>query len=199
MFTGLIEETGKFVSLQEHGDAWQLTIAAKLVLDDLQIGDSLACNGCCLTVTSLHSANISFDVLEETLRLTNLDKLQEGTPINLERSLAVGKRMGGHFVTGHVDATGKILKIQKQGKNVIIEIQAPEDFRQYLVYKGCICVDGISLTVADVNNDKFSLWLIPHTIEATNLRHKKNGDPVNLEFDLLAKYVEKSFSMAEKS
>ena len=190
MFTGLVEETGTLCALTEYADSWQLTLEAQRICEGLSIGDSLACNGCCLTVTQIHAKQLTFDVLEETLRLTHFGQLKIGDAINLERSVAVGQRMGGHFVTGHIDTRGEILSRKLDGKNTRIHIKVDKAYHKYLVYKGCICVDGISLTVADTDKEGFTIWLIPHTLEQTNLHQRETGDRVNLEFDLLAKYVE---------
>lgn len=191
MFTGLIEETGRVVKFQEEASSWKLTLEVSLVLDDLAIGDSLACNGCCLTVTEIKENHLVFDLLEETVRLTSFHHYGVDDLINLERSLAVGARMGGHFVSGHVDSTGEVEIFEERGKNTYLKVKAPSEFLKYLAYKGSITIDGISLTVAEVHEDGFVVWLIPHTIAVTNLQQRKVGDPVNLEFDLLAKYVER--------
>lgn len=172
-------------------DSWQLQIAAQLLLPDVKVGDSVAVNGCCLTVVKFDSAHLWFDVLEETRRLTNFTLIAPGTLVNLERSLRADSRLGGHFVTGHVDTLGRVGVFEPRGKDHYLKVAVPEGFSHYLVYKGSVAIDGISLTVAEVAGDAFAVWLIPHTLAATNLRSKKNGDMVNLEFDLLAKYVRK--------
>ncbi|HKB92509.1 MAG TPA: riboflavin synthase, partial [Opitutaceae bacterium] len=154
-------------------------------------GDSIAVNGCCLTVTEFDSERLFFDVLEETRRLTNFDALKPGAAVNLERSLSFNGKIGGHFVTGHVDAKGMIDCFELRGSDHYLRIRVPSAFSRYLVYKGSIAIDGISLTVAEVEGDFFAVWLIPHTLQATNLREHDEGEEVNLEFDLLAKYVEK--------
>ncbi|WOO43287.1 riboflavin synthase [Rubellicoccus peritrichatus] len=191
MFTGLVEETGKVVAFEEGANSWKLTLEATLVLGDLAIGDSLACNGCCLTVTEIHGNHLVFDLLDETVRLTSFHRYGVGDLINLERSLAVGARMGGHFVSGHVDTKGQVEVFEERGKSTYLKVQSPSEFLKYLAYKGSITIDGISLTVAEVHEDGFSVWLIPHTIAVTNLHQRQVKDPVNLEFDLLAKYVER--------
>lgn len=191
MFTGIIEEVGQVVAFTQAKDAWSLQIAARLVPSDVALGDSVAVNGCCLTVTRFDAGHLWFDVLEETRRLTNFNELKPGSAVNLERSLKPESRMGGHFVTGHIDALGRVEVFEPRGKDHYLRVQAPPGFGRYLVSKGSVAIDGISLTVAEVEGDTVAVWLIPHTLAATNLREKKTGGGVNLEFDLLAKYVEK--------
>jgi riboflavin synthase len=191
MFTGLVEETGIVQALQEQGDLCQLTVQAALILKGLKPGDSIANNGCCLTVTSISGGKITFDLLQETLRATNLGDVKAGSRINLERSLQVNDRIGGHFVTGHVDGTGLITRWEKEGKDDVLEVEVPQGMERYVVPKGCIAIDGISLTVGQVSENRFNVWIIPHTREVTALKERQAGDRVNLEFDLLAKYTEK--------
>ncbi len=194
MFTGLVEETGKVLSLKEEAEAWVLWLEASIILEGLKPGDSVACNGCCLTVVGIEPGRLKFELLEETLRLTGFHALKENSLVNLERSLPADGRLGGHFVSGHVDAVGKVRLIESRGKNVYLQIAVAPEFLRYVVYKGSITIDGISLTVAEVDEESLSVWLIPHTLEVTNLQERQAGDPVNLEFDLLAKYVEKLMS-----
>ena len=192
MFTGIVENVGTVVSFAEDEEAWRLVV--ELPFEDeggLEAGDSLAVNGCCLTLTGRSSANASFDLLEETLSRTTFGELKEGDKVNLERSLPAEGRLGGHFVTGHVDATGEVTVLEERGKNIYFEVRVPEEFSHYLADKGSIAVDGCSLTVCDVKNDLFGVWLIPHTLSLTSLEERKAGGRVNLEFDLLAKYVER--------
>jgi riboflavin synthase len=191
MFTGIIEETGRVVAFVRGPDSWQLQIAAQLLLSDVKVGDSVAVNGCCLTVVKFDAAHLWFDVLEETRRLTNFALIAPGTMVNLERSLRADSRLGGHFVTGHVDTLGRVEVFEPRGQDHYLKVAVPEGFSLYLVYKGSVAIDGISLTVAEAAGDAFAVWLIPHTLAATNLRSKRTGDMVNLEFDLLAKYVGK--------
>jgi len=191
MFTGLVEDTGVVIALQEAGHAWKLTLETPSVHERLAIGDSLACDGCCLTVTAKDGPRLQFDLLEETLRLTAFHQRKPGDRINLERSLAVGERLGGHFVSGHIDVLGTVGAFAERGKNHYLHIRTPSNFLKYLAYKGSVAIDGISLTVAEVDKQGFAVWLIPHTLEVTNLHQRKVGDGVNLEFDLLAKYVER--------
>lgn len=192
MFTGLVEETGEVVAL-EHGvsGSVRLRVKAPLCGPSAQLGDSIAVNGCCLTVAEKEGERLRFDLLQETLDRTSLGSLQPGSRVNLERAMAVGSRFGGHFVQGHVDGTARILRIEPAGADVRLQIALPSDGARYLVEKGSICVDGISLTVAALDAASFTLWIIPHTLEVTNLRTRREGDLVNLEYDLLAKYVER--------
>ena len=194
MFTGIIEEVGRVASFTQAADAWKLQIGARLVPADVAVGDSVAVNGCCLTVTGFDAGLLSFDVLGETRRLTNFAQLDPGAPVNLERSLRPEGRMGGHFVTGHIDLLGCVELFEPRGSDHYLRVTAPGGMARYLVYKGSVAIDGISLTVAEVEGDSFAVWLIPHTLAATNLSGRKAGDGVNLEFDLLAKYVEKLVS-----
>ena len=191
MFTGIIEETGRVASFTRAADAWKLQISARLVAGDVAIGDSVAVNGCCLTVTRFDAGHLWFDVLEETRRLTNFAQLAPGSAVNLERSLRADSRLGGHLVSGHIDAPGRIETIEPRGQDHYLRVRVPDGQGRYLVYKGSVAIDGISLTVAEVQGDSFAVWLIPHTLAVTNLGEKKTNDTVNLEFDLLAKYVEK--------
>ena len=199
MFTGLVEETGEVLSFHTQPESWRLKLRGKLVSEDVQIGDSIAVNGCCLSVTETSKHTLVFDVLEETRLVTNLKDVDLGSKVNLERSLRHDGRMGGHFVTGHVDCVGKIKEIRHKGRDVLLRIEAPKPFRKYLVYKGCIAVDGISLTIAEVSEQTISIWLIPHTLEMTNLGGREKGEAVNLEFDLLAKYAEKILMDQDRS
>ena len=191
MFTGLVEEKGRVVVFEPAAEGWRLVIAAELVGSDAELGDSIAVNGCCLTLARREGSHLSFDVLEETRRLTNFAALRPGAAVNLERSLRFGGKIGGHFVTGHIDTMGAVDVFESRGKDHYLRIRIPADFARYLVRKGSIAVDGISLTVAEVANDAFAVWIIPHTLTVTNLAEKKTGEMVNLEFDLLGKHVEK--------
>ena len=191
MFSGIVEETGVVQTLLRDSTLCKLTIEADTIIHGIKLGDSIANNGCCLTVTGIAGRKLTFDLLDETLRCTNLGDLKTGSLLNLERSLQLQDRIGGHFVTGHVDATGVITRWEQMGKDYELEVEVPKDFERYLVPKGSIAVDGISLTVGNVKGRKFNLWIIPHTYEVTALKERKSGDRVNLEFDLLAKYTEK--------
>ncbi|MDR2845492.1 MAG: riboflavin synthase [Puniceicoccales bacterium] len=195
MFTGLIEETGRVLALTQNAatGVWSLKIGTQKIADGTDTGDSVAVNGCCLTVTGRDGTALTFDVLDETLRKTSFRLLRVGLAVNLERSLTPTSRMGGHFVSGHVDGTGEVLFFAADGANHRLRVRPSAEFLKYLAYKGSVAVDGISLTVAAVDDvaGVFDIWLIPHTLEATNLHERGVGDPVNLEFDLLAKYVER--------
>jgi len=195
MFTGIVEETGTVVSFSRGEKAWRLHLSASAVLKGLSLGDSIAVNGCCLTVVAFDSATVQFDLLEETVRLTNFAALSQGSIVNLERSLSFGGKMGGHFVTGHIDGQGLIEVFERRGADTYLRVRASAGSARYLIHKGSIAIDGISLTVAEVDGDAFAVWLIPHTCEVTNLRARKAGESVNLEFDMLGKYVEKLISL----
>jgi riboflavin synthase len=201
MFTGIVENVGRVVSLKEKTESWLLVLDLPFGHSDgMEAGFSLSVNGCCLTFRedSIHQG--TFDLLDETLERTNLGKLHEGSMVNLERSMRADGRVGGHFVTGHIDAVGEIQVFEERGKNLYLQVKVPSSYSQYLVDKGCVAVDGCSLTVCDVEDDTFAVWLIPHTLGKTNLMSRKSGDLLNLEFDLLAKYVEKlSLSALERN
>jgi riboflavin synthase len=192
MFTGIVENVGRVISLKEKADSWLLELGIPFEgLDGMEAGASLSVNGCCLTFRADSNGTGSFDLLDETLEKTNLGVLKPGQLVNLERSLPANGRVGGHFVTGHIDTCGEIEVFEERGKNLYLQIKVPSSHRHYLVDKGCIAVDGCSLTVCDVVGNSFAVWLIPHTLGKTNLIGRKAGERLNLEFDLLAKYVEK--------
>lgn len=192
MFTGIVESVGEVLSLKEDKDSWVLRLSLPFSgSDGLGQGESLSVNGCCLTLREDADEEASFDLLEETMERTNLGEIEVGSSVNLERSLAANARLGGHFVSGHVDACGLIEIFEERGKNLYLKVGIPADYSRYMVDKGCIALDGCSLTVCDVNESSFAVWLIPHTIARTNLVDRQVGQKVNLEFDLLAKYVEK--------
>ncbi len=192
MFTGLIEELGSIARVDTKGQGGALLkIHAVRVMEDLSIGDSVSVNGVCLTATTLGSNYFTADVMPETLRKTNLIKLKIGDKVNLERALAANGRLGGHIVTGHIDGVGKILKRYPEGNAFIFKISAPMEVMKYVVEKGSVTVDGISLTVAFLDRDSFSVSLIPHTAAETTLGYKNVGEQVNLEGDIVGKYIEK--------
>jgi riboflavin synthase len=191
MFTGIVEETGQVVSFAPATNAWQLQVSAEIARRDVALGDSIAVNGCCLTVAATDAKHLFFDVLEETRRLTNFEVLRPGAAVNLERSLRFDGKVGGHFVTGHIDAQGMIEVFEQRGKDFYLRVRVPAGDGRNLVPKGSIAIDGISLTVAEVDGDAFAVWLIPHTLAVTNTGQRHAGERVNLEFDLLGKYVEK--------
>ena len=187
MFSGIVEEVGR-VKVVQHG---RLVIEAAKVMEDLKVSDSISVNGACLTVTWEDGASFAVDVVPETLRRTDLGSLDEGAPVNLERPLAVDGRFGGHFVQGHVDATGTVESIAKEGEDVLVRIQAPPSVMRYVVEKGFVAVDGTSLTVVDCDHRAFTVAIIPYTLENTVFGALKSGDRVNLEADIIAKYVER--------
>ena len=192
MFTGIVEEVGQVISLKEKEKAWELSMTNPFQDGSgVEAGASISVNGCCLTLVEQATDTARFELLEETLRKTNLGSLAEGSVVNLERALAADGRLGGHFVSGHVDTCGVIAVFEEQGKNLYLQISIPPASSRYLVDKGSIAVNGCSLTVCDVLEDSFAVWLIPHTLTKTNLAELKKGDSLNLEFDMLAKYVEK--------
>ncbi len=190
MFTGLVEETGKLIDKIKTGDGYQLKISAQKVVEDLELGSSIAVNGCCLTVVKKEDNNFSLDTIEETLKKTNLGELKIGDRINLERPLKAEARLGGHFVLGHVDTTGEVTEIKELSNSHFITIKFPGEFKKYLIYVGSIAIDGVSMTVAQLDKNSFSVGIIPHTWKETIFSDKKIGSTVNLEFDVLGKYVE---------
>jgi riboflavin synthase len=191
MFTGIVEETGVVRRFERAARAWRLEIEANAVCADVAQGDSIAVNGCCLTVVDCSKHSLAFDLLEESVRLTNFGDIQPGGRVNLERSLRFDGKVGGHFVSGHIDAIGMLRTFEQRGADTYAVVVPPPEFLKYLVYKGSVAIDGISLTVAEVLADAFAVWLIPHTLQVTNLGARCAGQQLNLEFDLLAKYVER--------
>jgi riboflavin synthase len=195
MFTGIIEETGTVEKIQRGAKFILLTIRAKTSARGLKIGGSLAVNGCCLTATKISARGkskfIQFDLLAETWKRTNFQLLKIGSLVNLERPLRAGGEFGGHFVTGHIDGVGEILRWEKSGSDHVLEISAPEEILRFVIQKGSIAIDGISLTVAVAGKKSFCVWIIPHTLKVTALRERKIGGAVNLEADILGKYAEK--------
>ena len=191
MFTGIVEERGEVVAVQDLPDAARITVAGPLVTSDAHLGDSIAVNGVCLTVVEVADGAFTADVMRETLARSSLDKISAGEPVNLERAAEVGKRFGGHIVQGHVDGTGVILSLDPSPHWTLVRIGMPERLARYLVEKGSITVDGVSLTVVEVTDDWFSVSLIPETLRATTLGVRTPGDRVNLEVDVVAKYVER--------
>src|ERR1017187_1012455 len=195
MFTGIVEEAGTIERIKPTGKSIELTVRANVCGRGLKIGASVAVNGCCLTAVKISARGkaklIQFDLLQESWQRTNFQFAKIGSLVNLERSLRANGELGGHFVTGHIDGLGKIIRWERAGKDHVLDIAAPADVMRYLVFKGSIAVDGISLTVAAAQKKNFRIWIIPHTYEVTALRERKIGDAVNLEADLLGKYVEK--------
>jgi riboflavin synthase len=191
MFTGIVEEMGKLASLEMGSDSGIITIEAETVLEGTQLGDSIAVNGTCLTARDFGNGTFSADVMPETLKKTNLGNLKRGSKVNLERALTLNARLGGHLMLGHVDATGKVISIQPEGNAIIYTISAPEEISRYLLAQGSVGIDGISLTVARLQPDNFSVSLIPHTVKVTTLGQNGVGYEVNLEADVVGKYVAK--------
>ncbi len=191
MFTGIIEEVGSIRGIRRGSHSCVLTVCAKKVLEDVHIGDSIAVNGTCLTVSSFDGASFCADVMPETMQRTNLGKLLPGSQVNLERAMAANGRFGGHIVSGHIDGTGVLSAFRKDDNAVWVTIAAPSSVLRYIVEKGSIAIDGISLTVARVTEKDFAVSVIPHTAAETTLLHKKIGDLLNLECDIIGKYVEK--------
>src|SRR5215472_2207250 len=194
MFTGLIEEVGTVMAVRSRHGGTELQIAAPRIVKDVNPGESIAVNGCCLTITSCRSDCLTFDLLGETIARTNLHDLRQNSPVNLERALRADGRIGGHFVQGHVDCVAAIVTFDAKGADFRLEVELPENSRHYMASKGSIALNGISLTVADVLPTSFVVWIIPYTKSHTNLDHATIGDSVNLEFDILAKYVERMVS-----
>lgn len=191
MFTGIVEEIGTVKRIRQGQHSAVLEIHAEVVLEDAGIGDSIAVNGICLTVTTLFNNTFTADVMHETLNRSALSGLVPGSHVNLERAMQANGRFGGHMVSGHIDGVGKIIRIQKDDNAIWFTIQAPPEIMRYIVKKGSIAIDGISLTVADTGEDNFSVSTIPHTVSQTILSERKEGDHVNLETDIVGKYVEK--------
>ena len=191
MFTGLIEEVGSVVAMRTNNRDSQLQIAAPRTAKKTKPGDSIAVNGCCLTLTSRRGDRLAFDLLEETIVRTNLKKLRQNDPVNLECALHVEGRMGGHFVQGHIDCISPIVAFDRKGADFRLEIGLPAEFAHYVTRKGSVAVNGISLTVADLFPKSFVVWIIPYTKRHTSLNSAQAGEIVNVEFDILAKYVEK--------
>jgi riboflavin synthase len=198
MFTGIVEEAGAIERIHPTAKAIEMTVRANSCGRGLKVGESVAVNGCCLTAVKITSRGkaklVQFDLLQESWRFTNFQFAKVGSLVNLERSLRANGELGGHFVTGHVDGLGKIIRWERVGRDHVLDIAAPPQVLRYVILKGSIAVDGISLTVAGVDKKSFRIWIIPHTFEITALRERNVGDAVNLEADLLGKYVEKFLS-----
>lgn len=190
MFTGIIEEVGQIAQIKKQGEFALVTVKAKKVLTDVQLGDSIAVNGVCLTVTSFTKEQFTADVMSETLKRTSLGELSLNSPVNLERAMAANGRFGGHIVSGHIDGTGTVAEITPADNATWYRINASPKLLRYIIEKGSITIDGISLTVVDVNDESFRVSIIPHTIKETNLGSKKIGSLVNLENDIVGKYIE---------
>ncbi|UCG84466.1 MAG: riboflavin synthase [Dehalococcoidia bacterium] len=194
MFTGIVEEIGQVKVLKQN----KLTIGAKKVLEGTKVGDSISVNGACLTVTNYSVDSFSVDIMPETIRRTNIGILKPGNTVNLERSMPADGRFGGHFVQGHVDGTGKIKSMVTEGDAVVMEVAAPPEITRYLVEKGYIALDGISLTIVNCDEQAFTVSLVAHTLKNTILQNKRAGDVVNLEVDIMAKYIERAGSAGKR-
>lgn len=199
MFTGIVESTGTVDSLALNEGGGRLALRDVPFARELTQGESVAVNGCCLTVVTTDPAEgrVTFDLLQETLRLTNLGLLQAGDAVNLERAMRADARFSGHFVQGHVDTTGEILTYEPDGQDHRLTVSLPPEGRNLVIHKGSITVDGMSLTIADLQPDRFTIWITPHTHAVTTLRHAQAGRRVNLEFDMMAKYVERFLAARE--
>ncbi len=195
MFTGIIEEIGKISSITKS----TITIKSKTVLEDAKLGDSIAVNGVCLTIVNLKKDEFTANVSEETFKITNFSELKSGDFVNLERALSLSSRLGGHIVTGHIDTVGEIVSIINENEFYDLSVKFDKNFENYVVKKGSITINGISLTIADINNNSVSVAIIPHTFNNTILNTLKSKDSVNIEFDILAKYVEKNLSTKNNS
>ncbi len=191
MFTGLIEEVGRVLCVEARKEFFLFSIEAPKIASASGVGDSIAINGCCLTIIKIEDSRIDFNLLQETMRCTNLGELRPGDPVNCEPSLAVGDRFGGHLVQGHVDTTAHTVSANFFGNDFRLEVEIPSGFGQYVISKGSVALNGVSLTVAELKERSFVVWVIPHTMEKTNLGSLQAGKCINLEFDILAKYVER--------
>ena len=198
MFTGIIEEVGKIRAIERQAVSARLTVAASKVLSDVHLGDSIAVNGVCLTVTSFGRDYFCADVMHETLNRSSLGKLVSGSAVNLERAMAADGRFGGHIVSGHIDGTGKVAAITKDDNAIWYKIKTDSGILKYIVEKGSVAIDGISLTVAKMDSQSFSVSIIPHTAGSTTLSLRKAGDVVNLENDIVGKYIERFLALREE-
>ena len=198
MFTGIVEEKGIIRSLNINGSSGTIRIESRKVLEGTSIGDSIAVNGICLTVTSMGDGFFTADVMAETVRRSSLGTLSQGSEVNLERAMDANGRFGGHIVSGHIDGTGTVRSLVREENAIWVTIETPPEILKYIVHKGSICIDGISLTVASVGSDNFKVSVIPHTGSETTLLSKRPGSPVNLENDIIAKYVERLMNYKEE-
>lgn len=195
MFTGIVDAMAQTGELVVHSGGGRLVLEGVPYAEDLILGESVAVNGCCLTVVSTGPRQVSFDLLQETLRLTNLGSLTPGTPVNLERAMRVGDRLSGHFVQGHIDGTAPVLEYATDGQDHKLVIRLPEAARRLVVPKGSITINGISLTIALLEEDRFTVWITPHTHSVTTLQHLSAGDAANLEFDFLGKQIDRLLTL----
>ncbi len=193
MFTGIVETTGEVISITHREGGARIVLRVGAMAGELSLGESVAVNGCCLTVTEFNgdAGTAAFDLLHETMRVTNLGMLGEGDIVNLERALRIGDRLSGHFVQGHVDGVGKILALEPVGADHRFVVSLPAEWARLVVHKGSVCINGMSLTVAELGADRMTFWITPHTFAVTSLLTAKAGDAINLEFDMLAKHIER--------
>ena len=198
MFTGIVEEVGSVGSLHTNDRGAKLELSAPRLGMEIQTGDSVAVNGCCLTATANHDGNLTFDLLQETLALTNLGALHPATPVNLERALPAQGRLGGHFVQGHIDCTVRVLGFEERGADCRLEVEMPNAFAHYAASKGSIALNGVSLTIAELLPASLVVWIIPLTRQQTNLESLQTGDILNVEFDIIAKYVERMLRRSDQ-
>lgn len=198
MFTGIVEEIGQIQGISKGAKSSVLTIQGNIIFEDLKIGDSIAVNGVCLTVVTFAQNKFTADVMNETLNRSSLGELKKGSYVNLERAMSANGRFGGHIVSGHIDGTGEVLSIRRDDNAIWYTIKVNDNLMKYIVQKGSIAIDGISLTIARVNEDSFSVSIIPHTAKETILSHKRVGDNVNIENDVIGKYVEKLINFGDK-
>lgn len=194
MFTGIIEETGVIRDIRRHSLSASLTVTCKKILEDIHIGDSIAVNGICLTVTSFSESDFTVDVMPETIKKTSLQTLSNQSLVNLERAMSANGRFGGHIVSGHIDGVGTLKSVEENEIAVICTIEAPSEIIDGMIPKGSVALDGISLTVVDVRKTEFTVSLIPHTRSVTNMKDKKIGEPINIETDVIGKFVKKYIS-----
>jgi len=198
MFTGIVEEVGSVANINRKGNFAVLTVKCKKVLEDTKLGDSIAVNGVCLTVTGMDSSSFNADISYETIKKSSFAKVTNGSKVNLERALTLSTRLGGHMVSGHVDGIGKIEKFEQKDNSYILTIRYPQELDKYLADKGSVTIDGISLTTARCSGGTFDIAVIPHTYEETSLSGKRNGAEVNIEVDVVARYLEKLLQSSEK-
>ncbi len=201
MFTGIVEDIGTIVKINRHEKAAELQIKSQLITSDVQLGDSIAVNGTCLTVTRFEKEIFSVDAVPETMKKSNLTNLSIGSKVNLERAVKAETRLGGHMVSGHIDTVGTITNIKKEENAIWFTVQLSDDYIKYLIPKGSVAIDGISLTVVHVTENEFDVSVIPHSLQNTTLLHRKKGDTVNIECDMIAKYIERfvSYKSSENS
>lgn len=199
MFTGLVESCGRVQTLTRTATEARLTVATSIPTDELQLGDSVSVNGACLTVVAKDSTTFTVDMSPETFERTTFKSMPKEGRVNLERALRVGDRLGGHIVTGHIDVVGTVLSVNKNQNAVVVEIEVPTEYSRYIIAKGSVAIDGISLTINDVNSNQFSVSIIPHTLKETTLTDCKSGVQVNIETDILGKYVERLLGVEKGS